>query len=200
MPLPIESLILTVGYVGLFAIVFSETGLFVGFFLPGDTLLTTAGILAQRGQLDLAILIPLLIVAAISGDAVGYNIGRRAGPALFKRENARLFRRRYLENARDFFRRHGGKAIVLARFIGIVRTFVPPAAGAAGMPSVSFTLFNVLGGALWVVSMLSVGYFVGNALPNLDLVLIGVIFLISVIPLAVHLWRDRRLMRRLRAR
>ena len=180
-----------IGYAGLFAIVFVETGLFFGFFLPGDTLLLTAGILAQRGHFDIEVLVPLLIIAAITGDATGYAIGRRAGPLLFVRDDALLFRRRHLERAREFFDRHGGKAIVLARFVPIVRTFAPPAAGAAGMAYGRFTLWNVSGGVLWVGSMAGAGYVLGNTIPNLDLLLIAVVFVVSVAPIAWHWWRER---------
>ena len=192
LPISLESLIQAVGYAGLFLIVFAETGLFVGFFLPGDSLLLTAGILAQRGQLELAILIPLLIVAAVVGDATGYLIGRRAGPRLFAREDARFFRRRHLLRARDFFERHGGKTIILARFMAIVRSFAPATAGAVGMPYARFTAYNVIGGVAWVVSMLLLGYTAGDALPNLDLVLIAVVIVLSLIPAGLHLWRERR--------
>lgn len=183
---------MTIGYLGLFAIIFVETGLFFGFFLPGDTLLLTAGILAQRGHFDVWILVPLLVIAAISGDATGYAIGRRAGPMLFARDDARFFRRAHLLRARAFFERHGGKAIVLARFMAIVRTFAPAAAGAAGMSYGRFSAWNVLGGVAWVVSMVGIGYTVGNAVPNLDVVLIAVIFVVSIIPIGVHWWRERR--------
>lgn len=191
LPISLESLIQAVGYAGLFLIVFAETGLFVGFFLPGDSLLLTAGILAQRGQLELVILIPLLIVAAVVGDATGYLIGRRAGPRLFAREDARFFRRRHLLRARDFFERHGGKTIILARFMAIVRSFAPATAGAVGMPYARFTAYNVIGGVAWVVSMLLLGYTAGDALPNLDLVLIAVVIVLSLIPAGLHLWRER---------
>ena len=180
-----------IGYAGLFVVVFVETGLFFGFFLPGDTLLLTVGILAQRGHFDLEVVVPLLIIAAITGDATGYAIGRRAGPLLFARDDARFFRRRHLERAREFFDRHGGKAIVLARFLAIVRTFAPPAAGAAGMAYGWFTVWNISGGVLWVVSMVGTGYLLGNTIPNLDLVLIAVVLVVSVAPVAWHWWRER---------
>lgn len=191
MHLDLNALIETVGYAGLFAIVFAETGLFIGFMLPGDSLLITAGIIAQRGGLAMEVLVPLLILAAVSGDAVGYTIGRRAGPRLFAREDARFFRRRYLERAQSFFDRHGGKAIVLARFLAIIRTFVPSVAGAVAMPYRRFSLYNIAGGALWVVSMTFLGYFAGEAVPNIDLVLAVVVIPISFIPV-IHLWRESR--------
>ncbi len=191
----IEGLIETVGYTGLFIIVFAETGLLVGFFLPGDTLLLTAGLLAERGELAIFVLIPLLIVAAITGDATGYAIGRQAGPRLYSREDSRFFKRRHLERAREFYQKHGGKTIVLARFLAIIRTFAPTVAGAAEMPYRRFAFYNVLGGVLWVLSMTLLGYVVGKAVPNLDLVFLGILALVviaSVAPAAWHLWRERR--------
>ncbi|MCK6564647.1 MAG: VTT domain-containing protein [Dehalococcoidia bacterium] len=164
----LETLIETIGYVGLFAIVFAETGLLVGFFLPGDTLLITTGLVAQRGVLDIRILIPLLIVAAVSGDATGYQIGKHTGPRIFNRDDSRLFHRKHIERAKGFYDRHGGKTIVLARFLAIVRTFAPTVAGAAQMPYLRFAMFNVIGGVAWITSMLLTGYFVGEAVPNLE--------------------------------
>lgn len=188
----LEALIRTVGYAGLFAIVFAETGLLIGFFLPGDSLLITAGLLAQRGHLDVVTLLVLLTIAAIAGDATGFFIGRQAGPRLFVRDDARFFRREYLERAHAFFDRHGGKAIILARFMAVLRTFVPTVAGAAGLDYRRFTLFNVVGGVLWTVSMIGMGYTVGNAIPGLDLVIIAIVVALSLVPVGLHLWQDRR--------
>lgn len=187
----LERLIEWGGYTVLVAIVFAESGLFVGFLLPGDSLLIAAGVVAQRGHLDMKILIPLLIVAAISGDATGYTIGRRAGPLLFAREDARFFKRRYIEEARAFFDRHGGKAITISRFMAIIRSFVPSVAGAVGMPYAKFTAYNVVGGVLWVFSMTFAGYFIGEAAAKFEYVLIGVVILISFIPL-MHFIREQR--------
>ncbi|MBM4411753.1 MAG: DedA family protein [Chloroflexi bacterium] len=187
----LERLIEWGGYTVLVAIVFAESGLFVGFFLPGDSLLIAAGVVAQRGHLDLKILIPLLIVAAITGDATGYTIGRRAGPLLFAREDARFFKRRYMEEARTFFDRHGGKAITISRFMAIIRSFVPSVAGAVGMPYAKFTAYNVAGGVLWVVSMTLAGYFIGEAAAKFEYVLIAVVILLSFIPL-MHFVREQR--------
>ena len=196
MPLDLEEIILTVGYIGLFVIVFAETGLLIGFFLPGDSLLITTGVLASKSdEFSIWVLIPLLCIAAITGDAVGYAIGRRAGPRLFSKPDAKLFRRKHLERAQEFYAKHGGKTIVLARFLAFVRTFAPTVAGAAGMPYAKFTFYNVAGGIGWVVSMTLLGYFIGEAVPNLDAVLfavIGVIVLLSVAPAGYHLWRERR--------
>ena len=187
----LERLIEWGGYTVLIAIVFAESGLFIGFVLPGDSLLIAAGVVAQRGHLDLKILIPLLIIAAITGDATGYAIGRKAGPLLFAREDARFFKRRYVEQARVFFERHGGKAITISRFMAIIRSFVPSVAGAAGMPYRRFTAYNVAGGILWVFSMTYAGYFIGEAAEKFEYALIAVVILLSFIPL-IHLLREQR--------
>lgn len=187
----LERLIEWGGYTVLVAMVFAESGLFVGFLLPGDSLLIAAGVVAQRGHLDMKVLIPLLIVAAITGDATGYTIGRRAGPLLFARDDARFFKRRYMEEARAFFDRHGGKAITISRFMAIIRSFVPSVAGAAGMPYTKFTAYNVVGGVLWVFSMTFAGYFIGEAAAKFEYVLIGIVILISFIPL-MHFIREQR--------
>ena len=195
MGIDLESLVITVGYVGLVIIVFAETGLLLGFFLPGDTLLITTGMLAQRGHFDIWVLIPLLILAAVAGDATGYQIGRRAGPMLFRRDESRFFRRRHLERAKAFYDRHGGKTIVLARFFAIVRTFAPTVAGAAEMPYRRFALFNVTGGVLWITSMLAAGYVFGSAASSLEMFFAGVLvffFVVSIAPALWHLWRRRR--------
>jgi membrane-associated protein len=187
----LERLIEWGGYTVLIIIVFAECGLFVGFVLPGDSLLIAAGVVAQRGHLDLKVLIPLLIIAAITGDATGYAIGRRAGPLLFVREDARFFKRKYVEQARAFFDRHGGKAITLSRFMAIIRSFVPSVAGAAGMPYAKFTAYNVAGGVLWVVSMTLTGYYIGEAAAKFEYALIAVVILLSFIPL-LHFIREQR--------
>ena len=192
--LDLESLIETVGYIGLFVIVFAETGLLIGFFLPGDTLLVTAGLLASQGTFEIWILILVLLAAAILGDATGYAIGRATGPRLFKRDESRFFKRSHLQRAELFYEKHGGKTIVLARFLPIVRTFAPTVAGAANMPYPKFAFYNVFGAGLWVFSTVLLGYFVGENVPNPDLVfpvLVGVILLLSVAPAAIHILRER---------
>jgi membrane-associated protein len=190
-----EHLIEQVGYTGLFLIVFAETALFIGFFLPGDSLLLAAGLLASKHYLELWYLLPLLMVAAVIGDATGYWIGRRAGPRLFAREDSRFFRRRHLLRAKDFYDRHGGKTIFLARYMAFVRAFAPTIAGAVGMSWARFSLYNIVGGVTWVASMLLLGYAVGTAVPNLDAVFLGItgaIIVVSIAPAAWHLWRERR--------
>jgi membrane-associated protein len=187
----LERLIEWGGYTILIIIVFAESGLFIGFVLPGDSLLIAAGVVAQRGHLDLKILIPLLIIAAITGDATGYAIGRKAGPLLFAREDARFFKRKYVEQARKFFDKHGGKAITVSRFMAVIRSFVPSVAGAVGMPYAKFTMYNVAGGILWVFSMTLAGYFIGEAAEKFEYALIAVVILLSFIPLA-HFIREQR--------
>jgi len=188
-------------YVGLFFIVFAETGLAIGFFLPGDSLLVVAGLFAAAGKLNLAILMISLFIAAVVGDAVGYWSGRKAGEALFTRPKSRFFNPKHLQKAHKFYEKHGGKTIIIARFVPIVRTFAPIVAGAAKMPYRQFLLYNVFGGLGWVVSMLSAGYFLGGVVEQLvrnvfgvegflleehiDKVVIVVVFL-SIIPIIIE--------------
>jgi membrane-associated protein len=182
------------GYVALGAIVFTETGLLVGFFLPGDSLLITAGLVAAAGGLDIWLLNGLLIVAAIVGDSVGYAIGYRAGPRLFTREDSRWFNRSHLVRTREFYERHGGKTIVLARFIPIIRTFAPVVAGVGRMEYRRFLAYNVLGGIGWVVSLTWAGYLLGRTIPDIGRyihLVIAVVVIISVIPIGVELWKAR---------
>jgi membrane-associated protein len=153
-------------YFGLVFIVFAETGLAVGFFLPGDSLLVVAGLFAATGKLNLAILLSTLFAAAVVGDAVGYYTGLRLGPRLFKRQKSLLFRPSHLQKAHAFYEKYGGKTIIIARFVPIVRTFAPIVAGAAEMPYRRFVVFNIVGGFLWVFSMILSGYFLGNLLKS----------------------------------
>ena len=184
------------GYVGLTGIIFAETGLLVGFFLPGDSLLVTAGLLASQPEFGLNVwaLGVLLTVAAIVGNTVGYVIGRASGPRLFTRDDSLLFKKKHLYRAQEFYRKHGGKTLVLARFMPIVRTFVPVVAGLANMPFAAYTAYNVLGGVLWIWSMLLIGYFLGRAIPGIDkyieLMILVIVFL-SILPAIIAWWRDR---------
>jgi membrane-associated protein len=195
----VEAIIKAVGYIGLFLIIFAETGLLLGFFLPGDTLLISAGLLIQQDKvnLELWMLIPLLVAAAIIGDAVGYQVGKHTGPRLFKRESGRIFKRDHLERAKRFYDKHGGKTIVIARFLAFIRTFAPTVAGAAEMPYLRFAVFNAIGALLWVPSLTLLGYFFGKTIPA-DLIdvffigLVGLMLAASVIPALFHLWRQRR--------
>jgi membrane-associated protein len=183
------------GYAVLTAIVFTETGLLVGFFLPGDSLLITAGLVAATGHLNIWWLNGLLIVAAIVGDSVGYAIGRRIGPRLFTRPKSLLFNPRHVERTRAFYERHGARTIVIARFVPIVRTFAPVVAGVGEMQYRRFVFYNVAGGIGWVTSMTWAGYLLGQAVPNIGdhiHIVVGIVILLSLIPIAVELIRERR--------
>src|SRR4030095_6437296 len=176
-------------------IVFAETGLFIGFFFPGDSLLVTAGVFAARGDFDIVLLNIVLIVAAIAGKTVGYWTGKRAGAALYSRPDSRFFKRRYLERTRDFYERHGGKTIVITRFMPIVRPFAPIVAGAASMPYTRFALYNVLGAILWVVSLTLGGYTLGRVIPDIDSkihIVVAIVIVVSFIPGVVSWLRNRR--------
>ena len=184
------SLIKTAGYLGLFGIVFAESGLFIGFFLPGDSLLFTAGFLASQNFLDIKILIPLTFFAAILGDSFGYAFGNKIGYKLFNKKNSFLFHRDHLERAQKFYEKNGGKDIILARFMPIVRTFAPILAGVGKMKYSTFLFYNVIGGFLWAVGLTSMGYFLGNVIPNIDkylLPIIGLIIFLSILPSAIHI-------------
>jgi membrane-associated protein len=182
------------GLIGLVLVVFAETGLMVGFFLPGDSLLVTAGLFAAKGDLDIVWLNLALIAAAILGDATGYWIGYKTGKALYSRPNSFFFRREHLIKTHEFYERHGGKTIVIARFMPILRTFAPVVAGAAEMTYRRFAIYNVAGGIGWVMSMTLTGYFLGRAVPDLDkhlhLVVATVIFL-SLLPAIVAWLREK---------
>lgn len=181
-------------YAILFLIVFCETGLVVTPFLPGDSLLFVAGTLAATGQMNPHTLVGLLIVAAILGDAVNYSIGRLFGQRLFSNPQSRIFRQAYLERTHAFYERHGGKTIILARFVPIVRTFAPFVAGMGKMSYRHFALFNVTGGIVWVTAFVYAGYWFGNmpvVKQNLELLILGIIF-VSVLPGLIEYWRQRR--------
>ena len=196
----LPALVQWAGYVGLFAIIFTETGLFFGFFLPGDSLLVTAGLLVATrpeiaGAIDLRTLGLLLTTAAILGDNTNYWIGRNLGPRIFAKDDSLFFKRKHLARAAAFYETHGAKTVVLARFMPIVRTFAPLVAGAAHMNYRTFVTYSVLGGIAWIWSMLLVGYFLGSRVPGvakyLELVILGVIFL-SVLPGILSWLKARR--------
>lgn len=181
------------GYLVLAVIVFAETGLFIGFFLPGDSLLFLAGLVAAKGFFNVAFLVALLSVMAIVGDAVGYGIGYRTGVALYKREDSFWFRKKHLLYAREFYEKHGGKAIVLARFVPFARTFAPVVAGIGQMSYPRFAAFNVFGGIFWVVSMVLSGYYLGQVAwirDNLEKVVLLIVFL-SISPILFEVARNR---------
>jgi membrane-associated protein len=188
------------GTVGLTLIIFAETGLLVGFFLPGDSLLVTAGLFASRGLFDVVTLGVVLTIASVVGNTVGYGIGAAAGPRLFTRENSLLFNKKHLYKAHEFYERHGGKTIILARFMPIVRTFVPVVAGMAQMGYRRYTLYNVVGGVAWIWSMLFIGYFLGY-IPGVEQhieVVIIVVIALSLLP-GVIAWLRARSKARARA-
>jgi membrane-associated protein len=196
-----KSLIDDVGLWGVFAVVFAESGMLVGFFLPGDSLLFTAGFLASGpSSVDEALHLPLgwllvgTFIAAVAGDQVGYVIGRRAGPAIFNRPDSRLFKRENVDKAHAFFERYGAKTIVLARFVPVVRTFAPVVAGVSNMQYRTFVTFNVVGGLLWAIGVTLLGYFLGQVdfiEENLELAILAIVA-ISVLPIARELWLSRR--------
>src|ERR1700675_963075 len=175
-------------------IVFIETGFFVGFFLPGDSLLVTAGILSAGGVIPLKWLLIPVMFCAIVGDQIGYWIGRSAGAALYRRKESFFFRRSHLQRARDFYQKYGGRAVILARFIPIVRTFCPPVAGAAKMSYASYLAFDICGGTLWVGAMILGGYSLGRSVPNIGArihYVIAVVVVISVLPAVISIYRSR---------
>jgi membrane-associated protein len=175
-------------------VVFVETGMFVGFFLPGDSLLVTAGVFAGAGQLKLASLLSLVTLCAIAGDQLGYLIGWRAGVTLYQRKDSRFFKRRHLERAHEFYEKYGGKTIVLARFVPIIRTFCPPVAGAAGMSYARYLAYDVVGGFAWVWGMILLGYTIGKTDPKIDKhihYVIAAVIVVSLIPAAYHAWKAR---------
>lgn len=176
-------------------IVFVETGMFVGFFLPGDSLLVTAGVFAGAGHLELAWLLSLVTLCAIAGDQVGYWIGRHAGASLYRREDSRFFRKRHLESAHEFYEKHGGKTIIIARFIPIIRTFCPPVAGAAKMSYARYLVYDIFGGIFWVWSMVLGGYALGRTVPDIDKrihYIIGAVIVLSLMPAAHQAWKVRQ--------
>jgi membrane-associated protein len=181
----VPELIRFVGFFGLMVIVFAETGLLIGFFLPGDSLLITAGLFAARGDFDIVMLNVALIAAAIAGDATGYWIGRRTGKALYSRPDSLLFRREHLRITHEYYEKHGGKTIVIARFIPILRTFAPVVAGVAEMGYRQFAVYNIFGGVLWVMSMTVGGYFLGSVIPDIESrihIVVAVVIALSLLP------------------
>lgn len=191
----IKQLVESFGYIGLFAIIFAESGLLVGFFLPGDSVLFTAGFLASQDILNIYVLVPLLFVAAVTGDSVGYIFGHKVGKKLFTREDSIFFHRKHLIRAKNFYDKHGGKTVTIARFLPVVRTFAPIVAGMGEMPYSKFIFYNLLGGFLWAVCLPLAGYFLGNLIPSVDKYLLPIIVLIvlaSVAPTILHLINERK--------
>ena len=192
----LPALVQWAGYVGLTLIIFAETGLLVGFFLPGDSLLVTAGLLAADPAfgLNVWLLGLILTIAAIVGDTVGYHVGKASGPRIFTRENSLFFHKDHLLKAQAFYEKHGGKTIIIARFMPIVRTFAPVVAGVGRMRYASFLAYNVVGGMLWIWSMLLTGYVLAKTVPgvakHVEKVILVVVFL-SILPGIIAWWRNR---------
>jgi len=179
------ALIKAAGYLGLFGIIFAESGLFFGFFFPGDSLLFTAGFLASKGFLNIYLLIVLTFLAAIMGDNTGYWFGKKTGPKIFTRENSLLFHKDHIIKAENFFKKYGPKTIIFARFVPIVRTFAPILAGVGKMHYRTFFLYNLIGGALWTIGLSLLGYFLGQLVPSIDkylLPIVALIIIVSVLP------------------
>lgn len=189
----IPSLVQTAGYVGVFGIVYAETGLLVGFFLPGDSLLFTAGILASQGYLHIVWLCVGLFAVTLLGDTTGYFIGRRVGPKLFTRPKSFFFNPEHLTRSHEFYERHGGKAVIIARFVPVVRTFSPVVSGLARMRYTSFFAYSVIGALLWSVGLTLLGYWLGQIVPNIERYIIPgiiIIVLLSVSPGIYHVLKD----------
>jgi membrane-associated protein len=182
------------GYGLLAFIVFAETGLLVGLFLPGDSLLFTVGVVAGAGQLDIVRITLLLVIASIAGDQSGYFLGRRTGPSIFSRKDSRVFKQEYVTRTQAFYAKHGGKTLIYAKFVPVVRTFAPFMAGVGRMPYSRFVSFNIFGGLGWVLSMTLAGYFLGGVpfvRRNFEKVVIGIV-VVSVLPLLIQYWHSRR--------
>lgn len=192
--------IVAVSILGVAAVVFAESGLLIGFFLPGDSLLFATGFLIHSGLLNFNIHLAVIIIfiAAVLGDSVGYTFGRRVGPRIFKKKDAKLFKQEYVQRAQAFYEKHGGKTIIIARFVPIVRTFAPIVAGAGQMDYKRFLAFNIVGGLLWAAGITYAGYFLGSLFEHwgieIDVILLpilAVIITLSVLPAAIHVLKDR---------
>jgi membrane-associated protein len=192
--LSLTALLPIIGYTGIAAIVFAESGLLIGFFLPGDSLLFTAGFLASQGVFHIIPLILISMVAAIAGDSVGYAFGHRVGRKIFKKEDSLLFHKDNLVRAEAFYDKHGGKALILARFMPVIRTFAPILAGVGTMKYSKFLVYNVIGGVLWAVGLPLLGYFLGSAIPDVDKYLLPIIVgivLLSILPSIIHILKTK---------
>ncbi len=185
----------SVGYLGVFFIIFAESGLFIGAFLPGDSLLFTAGFLASQGFFDIYLLTPMTFIAAVLGDSVGYTFGHKVGKKLFQREDSIFFHKKHLIKAQNFYDKHGGKTITIARFLPIVRTFAPIVAGMGDMPYKRFLFFNIVGAFLWAICIPVLGFYLGNVIPGVDkylLPILAIIIILSIAPSVIHLIRERK--------
>lgn len=191
----VVTLVQTIGIAGIAGVIFAETGLLIGFFLPGDSLLFTAGFLASQGLLNIAVLTTVCFASAVLGDSVGYLIGARLGPRIFTREDSRFFHREHLERTKNFYEKYGGKTIILARFIPIIRTFAPVLAGVGKMHYPKFLAYNLVGGFAWGACVPLAGYFLGSMIPSVDRyllpIVLGIIF-VSLLPAAIEYARMRK--------
>jgi membrane-associated protein len=195
MHIELPEIIKSFGYLGIWAIVFAESGLLVGFFLPGDSLLFTSGFLASQGFLNIGLLIFGAFVCAVAGDNVGYATGRHLGRHLFRREESLFFHKKNLIKTENFYKKHGKKTLVLARFLPVIRTFVPIVAGVSSMQYPIFIRYNLIGGLIWTVGVTLLGYFLGRVIPDVDkylLPIIVVIIVVSIVPPIVHLIQGDR--------
>lgn len=201
MPWSVDAIVQSGGILAISLIIFAESGLLLGFFLPGDTLLVAAGIFAAKHKLPLETLIPIVTLAAIAGYQLGFEIGDKAGPRVFRRKGGVLFRQEYTHRADNFFAKHGGKAVILARFIAVVRTLVPLLAGVGSMPRRRFFIYNIVGGIVWVAGIILGSYWLGTRFPNLDQLVLPLLMLAIVITSGSLLWKfgstakKRRLLR-----
>lgn len=188
-------LVKTLGYAGVFSIIFAESGLFFGFFLPGDSLLFTAGFLSSQGLLNIYVLLAGSCVCAIAGYFVGYIFGKTVGPKIFTKDDSLFFKKRYIHDTEIFFEKYGKKAVFLSRFLPIVRTFVPIVAGVGKMDQGVFNFYNALGGAVWTIGLTLMGFYLGRLVPNADhyitLIIIAII-VISLLPTAIHIYKERK--------
>lgn len=199
----VDQIIQSGGLLAIGAIVFAETGLLIGFFLPGDTLLFSAGIFAATGRINIIALVVTVVISAIVGDNVGYQFGRKTGDKIFTKEDGIFFKKEYLARAHEFYQKHGGKTIVLARFVPVVRTFAPVVAGAGEMTRKSFMRYNIVGGVLWGGGITLLGYFLGNRIPHVEKYIIPLFILANIItwgPVVYHLLKDPKTRKKLRTK
>ena len=190
MGIQLPELVKAAGLIGLFGIIFAESGLLIGFFLPGDSLLFTAGFLASQGFFNIFVLAAVCFAGAVLGDSFGYAFGKKIGPKIFTKEESLFFRKSHLERARVFYEKYGGKMIVMARFMPVVRTFAPILAGVGLMRYRTFLFYNILGGFFWAVGLTLLGYWLGNVIPNVDRYIVPLVLLIiflSMLPPIIHI-------------
>lgn len=189
----VAEIIRAAGLIGVTAIVFAESGLLIGFFLPGDSLLFTAGILASQGYMSIVALCVSTWIAAVVGDGVGYAFGKKVGPAIFTRDDSFLFKKSHIQKSEAFFEKYGAKAIVIARFVPVVRTFTPILAGVGSMRYRTFLAYNLIGASLWAVGISLLGYFLGNAVHDIERYIVPgavLIIIVSFIPAIREVWKD----------